>query len=181
MVDEQPRHHCRPEDYRNYLLCLARLWMPLRLQRMGDASDIVQAVLAKACAKAHQFKGDPGPQFKAWLREIVCNTVKDFVRKYGNSPEQSLRDIETSWSRLEQAIQADQSSPSERAMRDEQLERLANALAGLPEEQQEVLVRKHCLGCKVAEIAKDLGCTNASVAGLLRRGLARLRERLPEE
>ena len=78
-------------------------------------------------------------------------------------------------------MEADQSSPSEQVGRDERLELLANALAQLPEEQQEVLFQKYCLGRKVAEIAEDLGRTPASVAGLLRRGLARLRERLPEE
>ena len=181
MVDGEPSRDCRPEDYRNYLVFLARLLMPRGLQRMGDASDIVQSALVKAFAKAHQFKGDPGPEFKGWLREILCNTMKDFVRKHGKSPEQSLRDIEASRSWMEQVFQADQASPSEPVKRDELLERLANELAELPEEQQKVLVQKYYLGRTVAEIAKDLGRTPASVAGLLRRGLDRLRERLPEE
>ena len=95
--------------------------------------------------------------------------------------KERLDKVEESAGRLEHWIEAEQPSPSEPAVRDEQLDILARFLAELPEDQQEVLVLKHCLGRKVAEIAEETGRSVASVAGLLRRGLKRLRELFPEE
>jgi DNA-directed RNA polymerase specialized sigma24 family protein len=40
---------------------------------------------------------------------------------------------------------------------------------------------RHCRGLGLQEIAAETGRTTASVAGLLRRGLATLREQLGEE
>lgn len=72
------------------------------------------------------------------------------------------------------------SSPGQRLIHQEQLVALANALAHLPEEQREVIELKHLRGHAVAEIAERLGKTRAAVAGLLRRGLERLRELLDD-
>ncbi len=181
MVDKQHIHDCQPEAHRDYLRFLARLWMPRGLQRKMDASDLVQDALVKACAKGDQFQGHAGGQYKAWLRVILKRTLLDRIEKYKGTPEESVRKVNESYRRLESWIEADQSSPSERMIRDEQLEHLAQLLAKLPDDQQEVLFRKHCLGCKVADIAEDLGRTIASVAGLLRRGLEQLRGHLDEE
>jgi RNA polymerase sigma-70 factor (ECF subfamily) len=64
--------------------------------------------------------------------------------------------------------------------REEQLICLAEALQQLPEDQRTVIERKHLQGESVSEIAQSMGRTKASVAGLLRRGLDRLRELLGE-
>lgn len=137
MVDQQQRHDCQPEAYRDYLRLLARLWMPRRLQRKMDASDLAQDALVKAYAKRDQFQGTSSGQYKAWLRVILKRTLLDEVGKCGRTPEQSAWEVEESSRKLESWFEAEQSSPSERAMRDEQLECLARWLAELPEDQQE--------------------------------------------
>ena len=54
-------------------------------------------------------------------------------------------------------------------------------LAGLPEQERTAVALKHCEGWSVAKIAQKMGRTRASVAGLLRRGLKRLRQELCQE
>ena len=82
--------------------------------------------------------------------------------------------------RLEHWLAADQSSPSERAERNESIVRLADALARLPEDNRRALVMRHCQGSSLAEISAELGRTPQAIAGLLKRGLARLRDLLPD-
>ncbi len=72
-------------------------------------------------------------------------------------------------------LAADQSSPSEQAVRHEQAVRLANALARLPATQREALVLHYWQGCSLADIAGRLDRTTDAVAGLLKRGLKQLR------
>ena len=87
-------------------------------------------------------------------------------------------DLDRSASGLAGWLAADQTSPSQAAERNEELLRLADALADLPEPMREVVILKHCRGQTLQEIADHLGKTVPSVASLLRRGLEALRHRL---
>ena len=167
-----------PEDHRTYLQLLARLWLPRRLNRKMDASDLVQIAQTKAFEKADQFLGENDNEYKAWLRKILRNTLLDALKKDDRVLEESVRSFEESSSRLESRLAGKEPSPSTRAVLQEYLDRMAGLLAELPDDQQEVLVMKHCLGWKVRDIANELSRTKDSVAGLLRRGLLHLREKL---
>jgi RNA polymerase sigma-70 factor (ECF subfamily) len=91
--------------------------------------------------------------------------------------EQSLEHaMHASSARLEAWLSDGQPSPGERAERHEELVRLAAGLAALPEEQRQVVELRHLHGLGVVEVARHLGRSRASVAGLLRRGLATLRQ-----
>ena len=57
---------------------------------------------------------------------------------------------------------------------------LAAALAQLPDDQRAAVEVHHLQGCTLSETAAVLDRTERSVAGLLRRGLVRLRELLEE-
>ncbi len=171
------------EQYREYLRLLARLHLAPALRAKVDPSDIVQQVLVKAHQHGGQFRGRSEGEWAAWLRRILANTLHDAVRKYRRevARERGAADgVDESSARLEAWLAADQSSPSQRAIRQEQLLRLADALARLPEDQRVVVEWHHLKDESVADIARRLGRTEASVAGLLRRGLQKLRELLQD-
>ena len=79
---------------------------------------------------------------------------------------------------MENWLAGDQTPPADAAIRNEQFLKLADRLAQLPEVQREVLLLRYCEGWSVAAIAEHLGRTRPSVASLLRRGLAQLRDLL---
>jgi len=88
--------------------------------------------------------------------------------------------LENSSARLAALLAADQSSPSERASRNEELLRLEQALAALPEMQRQAVVLRHFHGWTLAEISRHLERSPPAVAGLLHRGLDRLHQLLKE-
>ena len=68
-----------------------------------------------------------------------------------------------------------------RAIRNEDLLRLADALLQLAEAQREAILLHHLQGWKIGEVAEHLDRTEAAVAGLLHRGLRKLRELMKVE
>lgn len=168
-------------QYRSYLLLLARMQLDPRVQCKVDASDIVQLTLMEAHTKRRQFVGDE-MGFTAWLRKALANNIRDAMRRVRRqrrdvNRERSLEAaLEQSSARLAGCLAAAQSSPSGRAVRNEELLRLADALLKLPETQREAVVLHHLQGWTLSEVAVHLDRSDAAVAGLLHRGLRRLRD-----
>jgi RNA polymerase sigma-70 factor (ECF subfamily) len=174
------------ERFTDYLRVLARLQIDSRLQAKLDASDIVQQTLLQAHEHRDQFRGQSEAELAGWLRTILGNVLAGSIRRFAADArdlarERSLQDsLAESSARIEGWLAAEQSSPSERVMRVEELIRLAGALSRLPAEQREVVELHHLKGMQVAEIAEATGRTKPAVMGLLFRGLKRLREILAE-
>ena len=172
------------ERFRPYLLLLARARLDPRLQAKVDASDVVQQTLLEAHQGLAQFRGRSGGEMAAWLRQALArnlaNAVRDLRRaKRDVARERSLEAaLDESSARLEGWLAAEQSSPSQRAERNEQLVRLADTLATLPDAQQQAVVLHYWQGLSLAEVAGQMGRSPAAVAGLLQRGLRQLREHL---
>jgi RNA polymerase sigma-70 factor (ECF subfamily) len=174
------------EHYRDYLRLLARLHLSPRLRGKLDPSDVVQQTLLKAHAHRAEFRGQRPEQRAAWLRRILANLLADALRAFGGARrdvalERSLDEaLRQSSARLEAFLHPDPASPSQHLVREEELRRLAAGLEALPEDQRAAVELHHLQGQSVAEVADHLGRTEAAVAGLLRRGLRKLRDYLQE-
>ena len=129
----------RPEDHREYLRLLATMQMPRELRRKPDASDIVQDTMVKALTNIDQCKAQTDAQFCAWLRTIQKNIIIDRLPPLGRS----IASVEQSSRRLESWLGDERSSVGEQAERNEELQRMAALLDGLPERQYQAIVLKH--------------------------------------
>jgi RNA polymerase sigma-70 factor (ECF subfamily) len=172
--------------YRPYLLLLARMSLDQGLQGKLDASDVVQHTLLEAHRKRAQFRGQSEGEMAAWLRQMLAFAIADARRDLKRAKRDIARErsleatLHGSSSRLE-ALAAQQSSPSQRAIRHEKMLCLAEGLLQLPEDQRRAVELKHLQGLSVAEIAGLLDRGETAVGGLLRRGMTRLRELLQEK
>lgn len=169
------------ERYRAYLKMLARAQLDPRLRGKLDASDVVQQTMLQAYQARHQFRGNSDGELAAWLRQALArclaNALRDFSRaKRDIHMERSLEaGLEASSIRLEAWLQAEQSSPSQKAVHREDCLRLADAMEQLPDAQREALILQHWQGWSLAQIGEHLDRTPAAVAGLIKRGLKQLR------
>jgi RNA polymerase sigma-70 factor (ECF subfamily) len=173
-------------QYREFLRLLARLQLDPRLQGKIDPSDVAQETLLKAHQALGQFRGQTDAEMAAWLRTILANTLTDALRRFHAeardvAQERSLQEaVEESSARLQAWLVAGQPSPQENAIRQEDLLRLAGALAALAPDQQRAVELRHLKGLSVAEVARQMNRSKEAVAKLLLRGVARLRQHLDD-
>jgi RNA polymerase sigma-70 factor (ECF subfamily) len=182
MSDPQPAL----EVFRAYLSLLAHARVDPRLQGKLDVSGVVQQTLLEAYQSLEQMRTWNEVQKAAWLRRMLANNLADEIRKLRTQSrdigrEQSLdAGLEESSAKLEAWLVAEQSSPSERAERNEQTLALAAALERLPADTRVAIVLQHWHGWTLVQIGEHLGRTPGAVAGLLHRGLQQLKKHLQE-
>jgi RNA polymerase sigma-70 factor (ECF subfamily) len=163
--------------FREYLCMVARLEVSPQLRGRVDLSGIVQETLLDAHRSPPRDRTEA--QTAAWLKAILLHNLADEARRRaaGKRDETRERPFRGTDGHAIDPI-ADQSSPSRRVIRDEELLDLARALATLPEGQRRAIEMHHLQARPLAEIAEELGTTKAAVAGLLHRGMKALRGQL---
>jgi RNA polymerase sigma-70 factor (ECF subfamily) len=186
---DQPPPDDRPdlERYGEYLRTLARLQFDDRLRGKLDPSGVVQQTLLEAHQARDRLRALSQAQLAAWLRRALANNLADEVRRLRAQArdvgrERSLQQsVDESSARLGALLAAKQSSPSHEAVRQEDLLRLADALARLPGDQRAAVELHHLEGRTLAETAEALGRTRSAAASLVFRGLKNLRRTLEGE
>jgi RNA polymerase sigma-70 factor (ECF subfamily) len=183
-VPETPRW--ATERFREYLHLLARLELPSWLRGKVDLSGVVQQTLLEAYQAESRLRGQSEAQIAAWLRRILANNLADEMRKLGAQVRDVARErsleagLEESSYRLEAWLAAEQHSPSQQAIHNEQLLHLADALGQIPEDQRRALEFHHLQGKSLVETAAELGRSKGAVASLIFRGLEKLRKLLAD-
>ncbi len=169
------------ERYRDYLRFLADSLTDRRLRGKVDLSGVVQQTMFEAHRDLGDVMNQRSDQRIAYLGRVLTNNLNDEFRKLHTGKrdvrrEQSLEAaIEQSSLNLQALLAGHGSLPGARIEREEGLLALTSAMGKLPEDQREALVLQHWHGRSLAEIAEAMGRTRGAVAGLLKRGLRRLR------
>jgi RNA polymerase sigma-70 factor (ECF subfamily) len=172
--------------YTDTLRALARHKVPAHLRAKFDSEDLVQSTLIKVHQADAAFEDCSEPEALAYFRLTLASAVAQEVRGYdrGKRRVERERSLETALdrtgSRGASCLAADQTSPTARARRNEQLTHLADALNVLPESQRRAIELRYFQGLSVGDTAGRLGITYPAAVGLLRRGLEGLRGRLVE-
>jgi RNA polymerase sigma-70 factor (ECF subfamily) len=170
------------EAYYGYVSVLVRQNFPAHLAGRVEADDIVHDVLLRVWRADPDFAARSEGERLSFLRKACAWALLDTIRRFDRNKRRGSLDqsLDDSAARLEEWLVAVQSSPSQRASKHEQLLRLAQALGELPENQRRAVELRHLKRHSLAETADFLGISLAAAAGLLRRGLGTLRDRLQE-
>ena len=165
---------------------LAERQLEGRIAVRVDASDVIQQTFLEAHRSFPEFAGRDLRELAAWLKGILDHKVATAIRdhtllqKRNLGRERSLDDSQGGGP-LKQDLDAGHSSPSQKAIRGEEAERLSQALAALPADQREAVRLRHLEGRALTDIAQRLGRTPAATAGLIKRGMQALRRHLHTE
>jgi RNA polymerase sigma-70 factor (ECF subfamily) len=163
------------QSFRPYVRVILHSFRDERLQGRLEDSDLIQDALLEAHRGFPGFRGRTVGELVMWLRRIVLRTGGRTLRSFAGTSkrdpkrEQPAQDLE--------ALPADAgSSPSAQAIRHEQAARMAEAVAQLPEDMQQVLMARHVEDLSYAAIAQRMDRTENALRMLYVRALKRLRE-----
>jgi RNA polymerase sigma-70 factor (ECF subfamily) len=174
------------EEFGDWLALLARVELDRRLRAKLDPEDLVQQVFLGAIRDRTAFRGRSRAEFAAWLRGILAHVVANEVRRYRGAQGRDMRleksiddSLATSSGRLQIALVADGTSPSNRMARDDEGIALARALRRLPAEYREVIILRGLEDLPHEEVATRLGKSSGAARMLWLRAVAALKRELP--
>jgi len=146
----------------------------LALRLVGEpqlAEEIVQEVFLKLWAQPSRYSAQKG-QFISWLLSLVHHRSIDELRRRSRT-EVTLDAPETG--NLLNTEPNPEPEPGEQVWVAEQQRVVRRALAGIPENQRQVLELAYFGGLSQSEIAEKLGQPLGTVKTRMRSGLQRLR------
>jgi len=129
-----------------------------------DAEELCQDVFVRAYSALPRYQGEQ--HFSAWLFRIARNRCHDHHRSRSQRNTSRNRPLEASHV---DELSAPGPRPDENAAETEELERLRQAIAALPERLREVIVLCGIEGLSQDECAALLGCSRRAVEGRLYR------------
>lgn len=166
-------------ECRDYLRLAAARELSSELRAKLSPSDIVQETLTAAQQGLGQFRGESEAELHAWLRRILLNYVTQAHRRYLVGEKRDVR--------RERSLNADEgraecsgasleihATPWRTLVADERAVALQAALVKLPESYRQVIVARAWGRQSFAEIAVEMGRSEAAVRKVWLRGLDRL-------
>jgi RNA polymerase sigma-70 factor (ECF subfamily) len=159
-----------------------------RVAARVDPSDVVQEVLAEANRKFDRYLRERPLPFFPWLRSLAHEHLVTVYRRHVRTQGRSVLREEPGFFNLPEESAAElaarlvtsSTSPTLRALRKEQRERVRQALGQLSERDREVLVLRNLEQLSVADTAQVLQISAGAVKVRHLRALERLRALLDE-
>jgi RNA polymerase sigma-70 factor, ECF subfamily len=138
-----------------------------RVNRPSDAEDLTQLVFVKALEALPRYEAR-GIPFGGWLFRLARNAIIDQIRT--RKDHLSLLAAETR--------ETEDAGPEARAALRDDLERVAEALRDLTDDQREVIELRFFAGLSELEAATAMGRQEGTIRGLQFRAIAALRRSL---
>ena len=145
------------------------------LGNQSQVDDIAQEAFLRVLRNAHRYK--PEAKFSTWLYRIVANLCFNVIRARKTAKQISIHSVGSEDRPLDFPDEGQQ-APDEGLVGDERSNRVAAAVAKLPENQRLAIILNKYEDKSYAEIAEILDTTTMAVKSLLSRARVTLREQL---
>ncbi len=150
----------------------ARGRLPASARGMVETDDLVQVTLLRALKRMEGFEPRHEGAFFAYLRKILLNVLRDEIRRSQRKPGGEP---------VDERIPDPAPSLLEEIAGKQVMDAYEDALAVLPERQQEAVILRVEMGMSYPEIAEAVGIPSANAARMaVSRALVRLAEVLDE-
>jgi RNA polymerase sigma-70 factor (ECF subfamily) len=149
------------------LWCASRMSADLRAK--VEAEDLAQEILLAVCRDLDTYQGTDRRSFYAWVFRIAENRIRDAADHFGAAKRQPV-ELPRSW----------QTTPGTAAVRNESVQRLAEAIERLPEDHRRIVQLRRLEERDFADIARTVGRSENAVRIVYCRALKALRAQLDE-
>jgi RNA polymerase sigma-70 factor (ECF subfamily) len=175
--------------HRERLRRMVQLRLDWRLQGRIDASDVIQDACLEAARRLEEYLRAPTMAPFLWLRFLVGERLMILHRHHlGVKMRDARREVslygealpEASSAALAAQLLGQHTSPSEAAVRAEQLLRVQEAVNRLDALDREIIALRHFEQLSRAETAQVLGIEEAAAAKRYIRALKRLKDTLAD-
>lgn len=181
--DEQSRDELL-ECCRNYVNVIARTNVETWMRAKVDASDLVQQTMLEAYQGFQDFEGTSEAEWLGWLKQILAHNTHDFIRKFRAAKRDVKREVRMQPSPGESSpgidLSAQLQTPSQFIIQNEREIELADAIARLSEDYQEVIQLRNLQRLPFDEVAERMGRSRGAVQMLWARALKELQETLSQ-
>ncbi len=158
------------DSLRPYVRIIVRSVSRGKSQTVADESDLIQESLMQATRSCHSFQGESQAEWLGWLRTITIRTTNQILQS------QHRRSVSaTPAAELGTVIEHRAVVPCEQLQQHETADRMALALARLPEEMQQILLARVVESLDYQVIAKRMNRSPGAVRILFLRSLRRLK------
>ena len=154
---------------RLYRFAVAHLLHP------ADAAEAVQETLLRAYRRRGDWK--PASDAWSWMAGIAMNVVREYRRRRRRREVtlDAAEDAAEPADALAGSRSGRQSDPPALVELGEDLDRLARAIARLPDRQREALTCRHLRQMSVRETAHAMGCAEGTVKAAVAAAMQQLR------
>lgn len=143
-----------------------------------DEDDLIQETFFQAWSHRNQLRTDPESSFGAWLFQIAWHVMQNRVRYVQGKGRQHVRELTARPGGGPDALPETITTPSMRAARREEADRVDRALRDVGPEDREMFLRYHVQEQTLRTIAEEVGLSHATVAMRVRAVGLSLRRRL---
>jgi RNA polymerase sigma-70 factor, ECF subfamily len=174
--------------HRDRLRRLVASRLDRRVAARIDPSDVIQEALADAALRLSAYLQNPPLPLLPWLRQFALERLAKLHRHHLRTGKRSVdrerppalsSSHRPKWAPGQHPV-AGGTSPSGRAIRDEDCQRVRAAMARLPEADRKLLAMRHIEALSMAQIATALGINEGAAKVRHIRALRRVQTFLEE-
>lgn len=148
------------------------------LRGLVRAEDIMQQTFVRVAQAIGTFEMRHPRAFRAWLKTIALNLLKDAEKRRRRERRTAARrpvDGSRDTTLIAEAALCDDTSPSGRFQRLENIRRMRLAVESLPADQREAIKQYYLQDLSLAEVAESMGRTTDAIRGICFRARKNLR------